>query len=443
MSAGTGTYTLVVTHDDQAFLPIDLVHLAGPEFTIVWVVDASSLDPLIVRLLRRLGPMVDIDGRPIDEISRELTSFQPDGIISFTDGPLILAATLAEHLGLPFHTPEVAARITDKFLQRTALRHAGVEGTPYWSAPASLAPSARRELAAELPYPVVAKPTVGSGSRYVLHAADAAELLCHIEGAPDVDWLIEGFVADDPTTPSWQSDMVSVESLVRDGVATHVAVTGRFALAEPFRETGQFLPADVTDSERRALFSLADRAIAALGITHSAVHTEFKLTPDGPRLIEVNGRIGGGIPFLTDAVAGINLTRLACELAVCAPLRDGPFPIECTSVGFSRWIQPPTEAVSVTSVDGLDRVATLPGVELVSLSKSPGDTLDWRWGTSNQVVTVRGQVSDYEALSALIHSIDEVLQIAYTDDARQAAQAPLAPSAPHSPRSVQRTTSIL
>lgn len=35
-------------------------------------------------------------------------------------------------------------------------------------------------------------------------------------------------------------DYVSVESLVLDGIPHHFALTGKFPLAEPFREVGQF-----------------------------------------------------------------------------------------------------------------------------------------------------------------------------------------------------------
>ena len=86
----------------------------------------------------------------------------------------------------------------------------------------------------------------------------------------------------------------------------------RFPLAEPFRETGDFMPHPLETEEAETVVAVAIAAAEALGVRSGALHTEIKLTPDGPRIIEVNGRIGGGaIDALYARRFGTSLTELA------------------------------------------------------------------------------------------------------------------------------------
>ena len=61
---------------------------------------------------------------------------------------------------------------------------------------------------------------------------------------------------------------------------------------------------------------LAERAARALGVDVGCLHTEIKLTIDGPRVIEVNGRLGGGIPEMLELASGVSLFNVAARVAV-------------------------------------------------------------------------------------------------------------------------------
>ena len=109
--------------------------------------------------------------------------------------------------------------------------------------------------------------------------------------------VIESYMVGASPPPSGQfSDYVSVESVVADGVISHLAVTGRLPQAEPFRETGLIIPTDFEPSVVEELLRVATAAIRAIGVRIGCLHTEIKLTDKGPRVIEVNGRIGGFVP---------------------------------------------------------------------------------------------------------------------------------------------------
>jgi biotin carboxylase len=159
---------------------------------------------------------------------------------------------------------------------------------------------------------------------------------------------------------------------------------------------------------------MVDATIAALQIETAVIHTEIKITPDGPRLIEVNGRLGGRPPFVLERVSDVNLFRVACELAVGeVPHLNGL--AACSEIGFWRMLQPPMAAQRIVSIDGLDELAALDGVDFATLDRSPGELVDWRDGTDGHVVTVRGAVADYDELAAMIALIERTVEITYED----------------------------
>ena len=125
-----------------------------------------------------------------------------------------------------------------------------------------------------------------------------------------------------PGRPSPYAAYVSVESVVAAGVISHLALTGRFPLAENFRETGFFIPAALGRRRRGGGARLATSAIEALGVTTGCLHTEIKFTPEGPRIIEVNGRVGGGVPEMLERAAGVALLELTLRVALGEAVRD-------------------------------------------------------------------------------------------------------------------------
>jgi biotin carboxylase len=395
---------------------MDLFEQVGGWADLLWVVDgASAGDPTLVRLLRRLGTVVDISRLGPDAAARVLCPHRPDGIVSFVDDHVEAAAALAVRLGLTYHSPEVARTVVDKRLQRAALDAAGVPGPRNWTVPAGLPMADTARLAAQVCYPAVLKPAEGSGSRGIRWVDDARDLVEHLgAGGPGVDYLVEQYLEDAPDTEAWMASYLSVESVVRAGRAWHVAFTGRFPLAESFRETGNFLPGIIRPDQVSPVLALVDRAIAALGITDAVIHTEVKLTPDGPMLIEVNGRLGGRPPFLLVEVSGVNLFQVACQVAVGEPVAfDGL--ARCREVGFWLMRQPPVWAARVASVSGLDEVRNLSGVHTVNLRRGPGEPVDWRNGTDSQVLTVRGSAPDHRSLSETIDAIGHKVTVTYDD----------------------------
>ena len=165
---------VAVLHHPRSFFPTDLSHQIGESAHVLWVVDEQCVeDPSSIRLMRKLGTVVDIAGLDVDQAASRLAEHEPDGIVSFVDDHVEMAAALAARLDLIYHTPEVAATLVDKRRQRAALHAAGVAGPDFWAMPAGLSAADAEDLARRITYPVVLKPAEGSGSRDILEAVDA------------------------------------------------------------------------------------------------------------------------------------------------------------------------------------------------------------------------------------------------------------------------------
>jgi biotin carboxylase len=394
---------------------MELYEQVGGAAELLWVLSSPERSGLTEpRLLNRLGTVVDIAGMGPDQAAETLGAHAPDGIVSFVDEHIEEAAALAQRLGLPYHTPEVALSVVDKRVQRTLAADAGIPGPDF----RVVSPGASKEqvgqLAAEVGFPVILKPSRGSASRGIKQAGSYEELvslLANGEGGC-FDGVVEELLPDDPTRNPTFASYVSVESVVSHGVVSHVAVTGRFPLASAFRETGNFIPAAEDGCTLEVLTTMAGRTIKALGILDSVVHTEIKLTPDGPKLIEVNGRLGGRPPYVLLEVSSVNLFQVACAVAAGVPVRfDGL--VECCGVGFRLMLQPPLSARRVVSIDGLESVKELPGVSHVLVSCSIGDTVDTSEGTDSRVLTVQGRTGNIADLPGTLASIESFLKIGY------------------------------
>jgi biotin carboxylase len=375
---------------------------------LIWVVDTS--DPEIgsmARLLGRLGELVDISGMSLEDAAAAVAATRPDGILALADSLLVWTAEVAAILELPFMSAEVAGRLTDKYAQRAALRDAGLPVPGYWQVPESDDEQAWEVLAQEASFPAVLKPRRGEGSRDTVRVDSLQELRDAVAAGPDptgsapAALVLEEYLRDRPEAAGGDfADYVSVESVVSAGRISHLAITGRFPPAEPFRETGFFIPAAFDEAQCAAIVDVASAAVAAIGITVGALHTEVKLTPEGPRVIELNGRIGGGVPEMLADATGVQLLPIALRVALGEAIVFERMPA-CTQVGYLLYVQAPLAMTTIREVVGLDRLRTLPGVDEVILNRGPGQSVDWRAGNHGHVFSVRGAVPDHEILRSL------------------------------------------
>jgi biotin carboxylase len=386
---------------------------------LLWMIDGSLPEMReMTELLNRFGPVVDVAGLSVDQILQELSPpYEPDGIVTYLDANMATFAAVAETLGLPFHTPATSLALTDKADQRRVLADAGLAMPACFVLSGKETDEDLTDVEAKVGWPAVLKPRSAQGSRYTFLVNDDSHLRQYLGslGTQRPDMVLERYLADDTSRGGEPfADYVSVESVVAHGVISHLALTGRFPLAENFRETGFFIPADVNSDDQSAVLALATSAIEALGVTTGCLHTEIKFTPEGPRVIEVNGRVGGGVPEMLDRAAGVKLIELTLRVALGEQVKvDGPVATE--RIGYRFFLQPPAVSATVASISGVDVVSDHPGVDSITVHQGPGAVLDWKDGSRNHIMAVVGSAQDYDELRAVNELLRDEVKVTYAN----------------------------
>jgi biotin carboxylase len=330
------------------------------------------------------------------------------GITTFSEPMLRTTAELAELLRVPFHGRETAQCLTDKALQRYRLNAAGV--SPVRHALVRHGADFERALD-EVGLPVVIKPLVGRASADTFGCETRGEFATLVEALVEITpsgggWVVEERLATgEHPAGSWLADYCSVESAVSGDRVWHYCVTDKLPLAPPFRETGDSIPTRLPDDLRQAVCAMAEAALRATGITVGLVHTEIKLTPAGPRVIEVNGRLGGDIARLLRRATGFDPVRLALELALGGSFE--PYPLRYDRAAFFRSVMPPQRPVTVRELSPPSRFRSVPGVWAVDRPAREGRALDWRRGTGEVVFTVWAETPVADGVPELLRVLDE------------------------------------
>jgi hypothetical protein len=412
---------VVVVYGATSLNPMVLAEAAGQTpCRLVWVVDGSDafMAPL-VRLLRRIGDVLDSAGLDVHSIAEALVPLAPRGITTFAEAYMPLTAALARELSLVYHSERTAGRLADKNEQRVALRSAGVPGPEVWEVPDNS--NEARALAARLSFPVIVKPRWGTSSLATARADDAQELWDLLDRFADLDGglLVEEYLADRDNGGPFADDM-AVELLVQHGRVLRLATTGKFRHAPPFRGRGCFLPSHLDPSTEGDVFETAEAAVFALGIMDGFVNVDVKLTPSGPRVVEVNGRLGGNVQLLMELAGGPPVLPLVFGLALghdmtaeplLTPALDGRWP----RVGYFAWVQPPMSATRLSAVHGIEDVAELTHVSSVVRNLKNGDAIDWASGGRFNVCEVFGYVENFEDLAAARSQIDEIIELEFDE----------------------------
>ncbi|MEU6411121.1 ATP-grasp domain-containing protein [Microbispora sp. NPDC046933] len=403
---------LLVVYDRGSASAMEILAAARNLCSVVFVCEGDRQhSPGTAEWLGRLGRTLDLTGMSPGERRGALAALGAGGIVTFSEYQLARTAELAEACGLPFHSPEVVAGLVDKRRQRSRLHEAGVQST---RCRVVRKPEDVREALLDVGLPAVIKPRRGAGSVDTFRVDSLeqamAEAVRFLTGGA-TEFVVEELLPGDPDAagPDF-GDYVSVESVVHDGVVRHVCVTGKLPLAEPFRETGMFQPAHLSERLTSEVLALTESALRALGVTRGVTHVEIKLTPDGPRLIEVNGRVGGYVGALLRRSVRFDLVRAALRAALSLPpeIPEPAFP----AVEFVYFVVPPATAEgTLAGIRGLDEVAALDDVWQVNVNAEAGRPLRWRDGTEGHLGTIHGTAADHERLRATIAAIRSAIQI--------------------------------
>ncbi|WP_243792374.1 ATP-grasp domain-containing protein [Saccharopolyspora gloriosae] len=350
----------------------------------------------------------------IEHVAKLQPALGFDGVLTSCDYYLGATAHLAQSLGLPGSPPEAVARACNKDQTRLVLRDAGVPGPAFALADSA---SGLREAALALGFPLVIKPVdlcAGMFVRKVSNEAELNEAVRELEGFPvnargqrrSATVLLEELL----TGPE-----VSVEAVTAHGRTTVVGVTDKSVGGEPwFVETGHMFPATLDDETERAATAVAVAAVEALGLDNTVTHTELKLTPAGPRIVEVNPRPAGNqITELIRRVTGIDLPAVHAQLAVGEPPRLTANSTGAGSAAISFLLPPRTGPIR--RIDGVEDVHEADGV-VDSTFKPAGHVAGAASSNNNYLGHVMTTDPQLGAARARAEAAVDSLQVIYAED---------------------------
>jgi biotin carboxylase len=115
---------------------------------------------------------------------------------------------------------------------------------------------------------------------------------------------------------------------------------------------------------------VARRAAEALGIVDGPTYTQLRIGPDGPSVVELAARLGGGHDAeLCETAVGVDLNALALAAALGEPV-EPPRPEPKVGGACVRFLVAlPGEIVGVA---GIEDARALPGVHTVRIYREPG-----------------------------------------------------------------------
>jgi D-alanine-D-alanine ligase len=255
--------------------------------------------------------------RAVKDFFTQHPELGPDGVITFWEDDVLLAARIRDRLGLIGVSYEVARQARDKHLFRAFCAAHGLPAPGHALISEDGDPVAS---VAGLTYPMVVKPVYGSSSAYVVRVNDVHEL------RETVDYLRHNISTDVESALSVSAAImaeeyidgneVDIDMLLQNGKIKFWSMSDNDATREPyFVETGQCIPTRLSQSQQMELVSMAEEMLELLGVEDGCIHFEAKYGSRGPMPIEINLRMGGDeVYYFVKTAWGVDLIENAAKV---------------------------------------------------------------------------------------------------------------------------------
>jgi hypothetical protein len=318
------------------------------------------------------APILDHSPETVDQIARQVADFTREhpihGAVTFLNSYALVTGAIVDLLGIPGNSRRTVEIAHTKPLARALLAREHPELTvPFLVAHTQ--PLAWAERAARL-YPDLQVPFV-SGDEAILREAfeelseggkhklvlkpahqGGGSSLVRIVSGVDAAWqsfmeidgqLLQlasskadswhgfdryGGVLVERHVSGWEVDD---ETIYQHGKETFSMIIDNAPVLAPFAaELGSTYPSQLPQAQQLRLREARRKAARVFGVKYGSVHTELILGPDGPKIVEMNMRVGGDIiPQLIAQITGINLIEQGIRSLFGLTVRSlqGPLPV--------------------------------------------------------------------------------------------------------------------
>ncbi|MCL6591381.1 MAG: ATP-grasp domain-containing protein [Firmicutes bacterium] len=292
--------------------------------------------------------MIDLDNETevVEKVEEFSLKNKIAGIYTLSEYRVTLAARIAERLNLTEHSLSYLGAINcfNKKRTREILNNNGISFVKY-----QIVSDLRsaREAIHQIAFPIVVKPLNDAGSNLVSICKNNSELETAIENIIKAKYNSLGQMLESEILIEeyLEGEEYSIEACTINNLTSIISITKKYLLSADIPvEIGHSVPTKFNDQDFETLYNMISQAFKVLDIKNAVTHTEIKMTSNGPKIIEINARPGGDeIPYLVNAITGINLHELALEILLGGDLNSyqkNPIVAKSASIRYFSTLKP-------------------------------------------------------------------------------------------------------
>ncbi len=239
-----------------------------------------------------------------------------DGVISNSEPAMVTVAYVAQKLNLPGNSVESVETLLSKTNFRKLQESCGVFAPKAFNVKSC---SKLLEVARNMKFPVIIKPTKSSGTRGTTKIEEHSVAL--IENAFEIcrEFSRDGFVTIEEYVEMTSLTINNADIFVlNDEILWDGWYCTKRSEETPMLPMTEFLPVVISDVEKQKIADTVTSVIKSSGIKHGEYNVETYFTKNNDVfVIEINPRqAGNNIPQLIKEHTGVDLTRLLVTTAV-------------------------------------------------------------------------------------------------------------------------------
>ena len=334
-------------------------------------------------------------------IYRAAKEFGADGIMTLaTDMPMRSVAYACKKLGLVGISYDTAVKATDKGEMIKAFEAAGVEHPWYYIIED---PANAQDILEKITYPCITKPTDNAGSRGIMLVNNRQELEEALSYSSENGRSGAVIVEEYMVGPE-----VSVEVIVYEGVPHVLQVTDKLTTGAPhFIEMGHSQPSRLPAEGLEKIRDLACRATQAVDLKNGPAHVEIILTENGPKMVEMGARMGGGCitTHLVPLSTGIDMIKATIDIGLGQTPDIAPKFEKGSAIRFFN-----VPSGKITAIEGVEQAEAIPGVQEISFTKNVGDTAVELSSGADRVGYAIAQASNPAEAVAICEQVQETVR---------------------------------
>ncbi len=353
-----------------------LIEPLDSSFLAISTRDRSRIDPHLVHLdEHRTVPTIAVDAL-LSEL-REIAARHPiHALVTTSEAAILPVAEAAHALGLPTPAPQALRDAVFKDRCRHALARAGLR-VPHYEVltEAQLLAGQGRTLRV----PLVVKPTRGFGKQF--------SAVCQTEAQWDafVAALARERAASDPMVNQIVNRHYIVEEYVTGSLHSTEVILKRgrlqcFATTTRYRsrhndllEMGYSMPSGLAPRQARRLEQYVADVCRCLGLDFGLFHVETLYAEDGPCLVEVNGRMMGGVgPQVYQALSGRDAFDLLLRTYLGEAVETDPQAMDGAATVVLIGAKNEGVVSSAFTQERLDALLARHGISFCTLRLAPG-----------------------------------------------------------------------